>query len=90
MSVQFSRDLETLGQQFRLGRSIAACLRLPDVLQSCMQDLQGRTPTQLKAFEELIGCILDCQTRQDWLGLADYLEYDLVQWLHQNGLVTAA
>lgn len=38
--------------------------------------LSQETPT-------LALCIKQAQERQDWLGLADYLEYELVQILSQ-------
>lgn len=31
------------------------------------------------------GAMLACQGAQDWLGLADYLEYELVDWLQEGG-----
>lgn len=68
-----------LAHQFRLGESVAATQTLPTLLQAILTE-RGMLPA------ELVTAMLQCQERQDWLGLADYLEYELVQTLNSTNL----
>lgn len=56
------------------------------------ESVQARVDTAPGAFQQdwarLLGgggAMLACQGAQDWLGLADYLEYELVDWLQEGG-----
>ena len=69
----------SLAHQFRLGESVAATQILPTLLQDILTT-RGGLPS------ELVAAILQCQEWQDWLGLADYLEYELVQTLNSTDL----
>ncbi|PKQ75051.1 hypothetical protein AOX56_20220 [Aeromonas sobria] len=66
--------IRALAHQFRLGQSLAASQTLPGLLQEALT-AQGSLPP------DLIASLLHSQERQDWLGLADYLEYELVHTL---------
>ena len=66
--------ITALAHQFRLGQSVAASQILPVLLQEVFTE-QGSLPP------DLIASLLYSQERQDWLGLADYLEYELVHIL---------
>ncbi|MEH8261561.1 hypothetical protein [Aeromonas veronii] len=66
--------LTALANQFRLGQSVAASQALPELLQEVLTE-QGNLPPGL------VAALLQCQKRQDWLGLADYLEYEVVHCL---------
>ncbi|MCE9955449.1 hypothetical protein D3C87_1719160 [compost metagenome] len=77
MSHPLSLRAIALAHQFRLGKSVAATQTLPTLLQETLTE-RGGLPT------ELVAAMLLCQERQDWLGLADYLEYELVQTLMQE------
>jgi len=68
-----------LAHQFRLGESVTALQTLPTLLQDILTT-RGMLPP------ELVAAMLQCQERQDWLGLADYLEYELVQLLDSTDL----
>lgn len=60
-----------LADKFRLGQSVAASQILPFLLQEILTEQDYLPPALIKA-------LLHCQEQQDWLGLADYLEYELV------------
>ncbi len=74
-------ELTALAHQFRLGLNMSACLRLPDVLLGLMPVVGSLSDTHGQKYEWIVGQILNCQMQHDWLGLADYLEYDLVELL---------
>ena len=43
---------------------------------------------QQRQFQSILSAMLACQERQDWIGLADYLEYELQQlFIELNGTV---
>lgn len=66
---------------FRLGRDVEAALVMVEVAEQ-VQSRVGGADRQLAArWVELLTSMLDSQERQDWLALADYLEYELVDLL---------
>ncbi|WP_309265288.1 hypothetical protein [Aeromonas salmonicida] len=74
MSDSLITRIRALAHQFRLGQSLVASQTLPGLLQEALTE-RGSLPP------ELIAALLRSQERQDWLGLADYLEYELVHVL---------
>ena len=71
---------------FRLGRDIEAALKMVEVIDvavglsdSCSAEYQAQ-------LVHIMGTILKCQERQDWIGVADWLEYELVE-LCQSAVV---
>ena len=66
-----------LAHQFRLGFHVQACLDLPDLLQGVLQQIADAAPSVQTDLDHLFACILQCQQAQDWLGLADYLEFEV-------------
>ncbi|HEH9409907.1 TPA: hypothetical protein ACNU2W_003051 [Aeromonas salmonicida subsp. pectinolytica] len=75
--------IRALAHQFRLGQSVAASQTLPVLLQEALTE-RGSLPP------ELIAALLRSQERQDWLGLADYLEYELMHTLTAPSAPTTA
>ncbi|MGE8064013.1 hypothetical protein [Pseudomonas sp. NPDC089569] len=66
---------------FRLGRDVEAALTMVDVFDE-VQALVLRAPADVQqGWTCLLTQMLACQERQDWLGLADYLEYELIELL---------
>ena len=63
---------------FRLGRDVEAALTMVDVFEQAQQCLASAS---VEAWAQVLMQMLDCQERQDWLGLADYMEYELVELL---------
>ncbi|MHA6196503.1 hypothetical protein ACX3YG_19270 [Pseudomonas wadenswilerensis] len=68
---------------FRLGRDVEAGVAMvelfevaPDLLSQAPEALQGQ-------FAALFGELLAAQQRQDWIALADSLEYELVNLIEQ-------
>ena len=83
MSDSLTTRIRTLAYKFRLGQSLAASQSLPGLLQEALTE-RGSLPP------ELIAALLRSQERQDWLGLADYLEYELVHTLTTPSAPTTA
>ena len=69
---------------FRLGRDVEAALTMVDVFEGAQQSLlTAGAPTQ-QVWAQLLTQMLECQERQDWLGLADFMEYELIQLLEES------
>ncbi|MNH14898.1 hypothetical protein D3C79_744990 [compost metagenome] len=69
-----ARECATL---LRLGRDVEAALRMVEL---CDEVLPQVDP---KAGAVVMQAMLDAQQRQDWLALADYLEYELLHLIEQ-------
>ena len=66
---------------FRLGRDVEAALTMVDVFEQAQQCLASASVDIQQAWAQVLTQMLDCQERQDWLGLADYMDYELVELL---------
>ncbi|WP_043157545.1 hypothetical protein [Aeromonas diversa] len=67
-----------LAHRFRLGHSVESCVALPPLLQRVMAELPA---SRHHNAATIMKQLLDCQERHDWLGLADWLEGELVTLL---------
>jgi hypothetical protein len=68
-------------QLFRLGRDVEAGLSMVDVFEGAQQLLLSAPADVQLVWAQVLTQMLDCQERQDWLGLADFMEYELVDLL---------
>ncbi|MBV8043978.1 hypothetical protein [Pluralibacter sp.] len=81
LSAQFT----TLAEQFRLGLSLDAALALPPLLKLLLPLLPTLPAQTQRQLPQIMSAILACQEREDWLGLADWLEYELCHALADPG-----
>ncbi|WP_223630063.1 hypothetical protein [Pseudomonas atacamensis] len=70
---------------FRLGRDVEAALTMVDVFEQAQQRLATASMDVQQMWAQVLMQMLTCQERQDWLGLADYMEYELVELLENAG-----
>ncbi len=69
---------------FRLGCDIEAALIMVDVFDEA-QDLFRQAPQAIQQqWAQLLTRMLACQEAQDWLGLADTMEYELIGLLQAD------
>jgi hypothetical protein len=66
---------------FRLGRDVEAALKMVDLIETVVPWSASQTVVQQQALQKVLGEILACQERQDWIGVADWLGYELVELL---------
>ncbi|WDR34614.1 hypothetical protein NN484_19150 [Pseudomonas serboccidentalis] len=71
---------------FRLGRDVEAALNMVDVFEGAQQLLISAPMTIAQDWALVLTQMLDCQERQDWLGLADWMEFELVELLQKARL----
>jgi hypothetical protein len=63
---------------FRLGRDIEAALDMVDIVDTIVPLFAARLAEDQAHLARIMTAILQSQERQDWLGVADALEYELV------------
>jgi hypothetical protein len=66
---------------FRLGRDVEAALIMVDVFDEAQQLLSSAPQDVQQSWAQVLTHMLACQERQDWLGLADFMEYELIDLL---------
>ena len=66
---------------FRLGRDVEAALFMVEVGSQVQSRVESAGSEVLSWWSAVLMRMLDCQERQDWLALADYMEYELVDLL---------
>ncbi|WP_397449094.1 hypothetical protein [Pseudomonas sp. NA-150] len=66
---------------FRLGRDVEAALDMVELFTELMPLFSKGPTVRQQQWLELLKSMLKCQEARDSLGLADYLEYELVELL---------
>ncbi|MGV8918290.1 MAG: hypothetical protein ACOH2R_10915 [Pseudomonas sp.] len=66
---------------FRLGRDVEAALDMVELVTELMPLFATGPSLKQRQWLELLKSMLKCQEARDGLGLADYLEYELVELL---------
>lgn len=74
-------DAKRCAHLFRLGRDVEAGLSMIELAGGVQLSLEVANASIQQQWVALLGCLLGCQEQQNWLALADYLEYELVQLL---------
>ncbi|AHL32877.1 hypothetical protein CD58_08215 [Pseudomonas brassicacearum] len=74
-------DARECARLFRLGRDVEAGLAMVALIESA-QPLVERMPGDVpSSWNTLLALMLNEQQTQNWISLADYLEYEWVQLL---------
>ncbi|KAE9644449.1 hypothetical protein EJA70_13740 [Pseudomonas sp. PB103] len=76
-----ARDCAVL---FRLGRDVEAGLVMIDLMSELQPCFDQVSPQGQQQWLQLLTLMLQCQESQNWLALADYLEYELVEVVTDN------
>ncbi|MCX2541852.1 MULTISPECIES: hypothetical protein [unclassified Pseudomonas] len=71
---------------FRLGRDVEAALDMVDVFEGAQLLLVSAPPDVQQSWAQVLTQMLECQERQDWLGLADFMEYELIGLLEKSAV----
>lgn len=74
-------EANAIALKLRLGKNVEAGLDIVSLLEKVVK-ISATTSHELQQqVKFIITQILHCQESQDWLGLADYLQYELVYLL---------
>ena len=74
-------SIECAGR-FRLGRSVESALDMLEVFETAAGLFEHSSPAVRQQWSQLLVAMLACQQSQDWLGLADYMQYELTELVH--------
>lgn len=66
---------------FRLGRPLEVTDDFIKSLGEIMPCIIGKEDNNLRSFTKILSELMACQESEDWLGLADYIEYELIDFL---------
>ena len=77
--LQWQKEGNDLALKIRLGHNVEAGLMLVTYLEQLVAEYPKFPVEQQGQFQSILSAMLACQERQDWIGLADYLEYELQQ-----------
>lgn len=80
----FVVDSEQCAALFRLGRDVEAGLAMIELIAAVQPSFDLTSPVIQQQWVLLLGQMLECQEAQNWLALADYLEYELVRLLRES------
>lgn len=80
----FVVDSEQCAALFRLGRDVEAGLAMIELIVAVQPSFDLAPQVVQQQWVLLLGQMLECQEAQNWLALADYLEYELVQLLRDS------
>ncbi|MBD8709350.1 hypothetical protein IFT47_22210 [Pseudomonas sp. CFBP 13711] len=74
--VEEARDCAKL---FRLGRDIEGALKMVELIDRSLPLMDGVSADRQAEWGRVLSAILACQERQDWLGVADWLEVEFLE-----------
>lgn len=77
-NAQIIADAQHCARLFRLGRDIEAALKMVELVDIAMPLSTRLAPEQKAEWTHVLSEMLRCQERQDWLGVADWLEVEFV------------
>ncbi|VVP23771.1 hypothetical protein [Pseudomonas fluorescens] len=69
---------------FRLGRDVEAGLAMTELVGVVHPRFDSVPQQAQQQWVFLLGRMFACQEAQNWLALADYLEYELIELLSEN------
>ncbi len=75
----WQKKANDLALKIRLGHNVEAGLILVNYVEQLVAAYPLLPAKQQRDFQSILSAMLACQERQDWIGLADYLEYELQQ-----------
>ncbi len=78
------RLIRECAELYRLGRDVQAGLMMVDICEGLAPMFESATGPLQAQWTGLLVHMLECQQRQDTLGLADYLEYEVFELLERR------
>ncbi|MDH0749155.1 hypothetical protein N5D61_22775 [Pseudomonas sp. GD03842] len=75
-------DARACARLFRLGRDIEGALKMVALIDVALPLFSSRPAQEQAQWAQVLTAILQCQERQDWIGLADWLEGEFLALCH--------
>jgi len=73
--------LKQCAEDFRLGHDVETAVTMVQLMGAIQPLIDTAPPEQRQDWETLLGLMFECQQGQNWLALADYLQYECVEVL---------
>ncbi|MNG85445.1 hypothetical protein D3C79_442040 [compost metagenome] len=80
--MNLQQECTSLARQLHLGYSLESMLALPGLIEQVLAELPLSRHAQAT---RIVAAMLACQEHHDWLGLADWLEGELMGLLEAKG-----
>lgn len=80
----FVVDAQKCAALFRLGRDVEAGLVMIELIDAVHPAFDAKSPAIQQEWALVLGQMFACQEAQNWLALADYLEYELAELLTES------
>jgi hypothetical protein len=80
----FTNELQQLAVKFRTNDDPAALKEIDSLLNKVISDYEVIISCNINTISNIIFAMQECIGRGDYLGLADYLAYDLVRAIKNN------
>lgn len=77
----FVVDAQQCAALFRLGRDVEAGLLMVDLVGAVHSAFDNKSQATQQQWAFVLGQMFACQEAQNWLALADFLEYELIELL---------
>ena len=78
LSHELQQRLHAQATRLRIGQEVEALVALPELMSEVVQQVQQTEPSATEALAALMAQSLAQWQRQDWIGLADTLEYEFM------------
>ncbi|WP_025805188.1 hypothetical protein [Pseudomonas chlororaphis] len=73
--------LQQCAEGFRLGHDVETAMTMVQLMGAIQPVIDTAPQEQRQDWEALLGLMFECQQGQNWLALADYLQYECVEVL---------
>lgn len=80
---ELKEEATRIARLFRIGQDVVAQQDVVVLAERLMGFASTERTVEMALWAEWIGWLMSCQEAQDWLGLADYLDYELVELLER-------
>lgn len=77
------REAREIAHRLQLCQDIEAGLMQVTLMESAVAWVASQPPVVQQGLARQMQALLQCQERQDWLGLADFLAWEWCEWLSQ-------
>lgn len=82
---QYRQPAIACAHLFRLGRDVEAALAMVELIEGLMPLFERAQGPVQQQWTALLTQVFACQQGQDWLAMADYIEYEILELMKAAG-----
>jgi hypothetical protein len=80
---EWHAEAKSIAAAFRLGACMQAGDPMAVFIRQVAQAYAGVPSASREELSRILEALLACHKSNDWLGVADYLEFELIDWLRR-------